>query len=131
MLIENFPVRKSDMRFERLNQKLLDVSDDDSSGVILSYSVDDLVFIFKLHELLEFQDLKKIISHNDSLTIQSTLNFDVVDFDGEKIYHGRKKGLRLYGTFSETEMHRYVFIFSGGEFQPSRFQFFLEGYLTD
>lgn len=119
------------MRFERLNQKLFDGSDDDLSGVILSHSVDDLVFAFKLRDLLEFNDLNKIISHNDSLAIQSALKFDVVDFDGEKIYQGRKKGLKLHGIYSEKQKPRYVFIFSVGEFQPSRFQVFLEGYLTD
>ena len=55
------------------------------------------------------------------------MKFKITTFDGEKIYHGRKSGLKLYGTKSPDSED--LLIFSLGEYQPGRIQIYFEGYL--
>ncbi len=64
------------------------------------------------------------ISNASPDEIANILNLKVVDFDGIKIYHGSKKGLKLcYQDLNDN----FSAIFSFGEYQPNRFICIFEG----
>lgn len=117
------------MKFEKLNEKIYDGDSLEANDVEIVFTADDTSVKLSFPDLVDFSKLDKIISHDESLNVQSELNFGVIEFDGEKIFKGRKKGLKLYGHISIGESEKYIFIFSCGEFQPARYQIFLEGYL--
>lgn len=117
------------MKFEKLNEKFYDGDSTGANNVDMIFNTDHVSVQVSFLDLIEFSKLEAIISHEESLSIRSELNFGVIDFDGDKIFHGRKKGLKLYGYVSMEKNEKYIFIFSCGEFQPGRFQIFLEGYL--
>lgn len=62
--------------------------------------------------------------------IANSLNFDVSDFMGKRIYNGRKKGLGLYCIPIDSERVQEYMILSFGEFQPGRFLCIEEGILS-
>lgn len=117
-----------DMRFERLNERCFDVDASKANEVVMTCSADGSSIQFKMQDLVEYPTLAKNISSSELSCIQTGLGFEIIDFDGEKIFLGRKKGLRLYG-FLKNDVAREIFLFSCGEFQPGRFQVFLEGHL--
>lgn len=116
------------MIFEKFNEKLFDGDQEKAYVADISCSVGNSLIQFKLQDLTEYSVLEKNISPNESAYIQAELGFEVIDFDGEKIFRGRKKGLELYGLL-KSDITREIFLFSCGEFQPRRFQIFLEGSL--
>lgn len=116
------------MTLEKLNKKLFDGDQEKAYAADISCSVGNSLIQFKLQDLTEYSVLEKNISPNESAYIQAELGFEVIDFDGEKIFRGRKKGLELYGLL-KSDITREIFLFSCGEFQPRRFQIFLEGSL--
>lgn len=117
------------MKFEKLNEKFYDGDSIGANDVDMIFNANHVSVQVSFLDLMDFSKLEEFISHEESLGIQSELNFGVLDFDGDKIFHGRKKGLKLYGYVSKQKNEKCIFIFSCGEFQPGRFQIFLEGYL--
>lgn len=116
------------MHFEKANEKLFDGDERKAYEAEMSCSSDGLSIQFKLQDLIEFSILAKNIYINELSYIQAELGFDVIDFDGEKIFQGRKKGLSLFGLLRNEEADE-ILLFSCGEFQPGRFQVFFEGRL--
>lgn len=116
------------MYFEKLNEKVFDGDQEKAYVADMSCIVGNSLIQFKLQDLKEYSVLEKNISPNESSYIQAELGFEVIDFDGEKIFRGRKKGLELYGILTNVKDSE-IFLFSCGEFQPGRFQIFLEGHL--
>lgn len=114
------------MKCKKLNEKLFDGDEVDAYSIEMSFNTSNSIIQFKLKDLIDFSKAIKNITPNELSCIQSVLMFNVINFGGEKIFQGRKKGLKLYSLLKDGV----IFLFSCGEFQPGRFQIFLEGYLN-
>jgi hypothetical protein len=79
--------------------------------------------------LNNLKPIEEIIKYKNSISpddISNDLSLKVTNFDGMKIYHGSKKGLKLF--FWTSELTNKILLFSFGEYQPGRFICNFEGH---
>ncbi len=118
------------MSLKVLNENIFDGDMEAAYATRLSISIEDSNIQFELQELADFSALSDVIGSSAFYQTQTALGFEVIEFDGEKIFRGRKKGLRLF-FLTKSELPHDIFLFSAGEFQHGRFQIFLEGCIKD
>ncbi|MBU2873130.1 hypothetical protein [Marinobacter salexigens] len=75
------------------------------------------------------EDLEKFRCDISIDQIAHNLGFKVTVFDGRKIYHGSKQGLKLFFIAKSLSGIEKILMFSFGEFQPRRFICIFEGVL--
>lgn len=110
----------------KASEKVYDGGPDQISNQILSLNIDGRLFNIPLKEI---KSLEQINTYCHSITpskVSSDLSLKITNFDGMEIYHGSKKGLKLY--FHYVEEMDVVLIFSFGEFQSGRFICQYEGF---
>lgn len=79
--------------------------------------------------LVKIEDLPKVVNGVDLDSVVRKLGFKVTVFDGDKIYHGSKNGLKLFFVSNVFNGVDKFLILSFGEFQPGRFICKFEGVL--
>ncbi|MFP6845136.1 MAG: hypothetical protein VB958_08000 [Thalassolituus sp.] len=110
----------------KISEKIYDGGSDKLSNQILDFNINNELFSISLKEI---KPLEEINTYCYSITpgkVSNDLSLKITNFDGMEIYHGSKKGLKLYFHYSEDR--NLILIFSFGEFQPGRFICQYEGF---
>ena len=111
------------------SKKVFDGEAENIPGFNFDLTTNKIVESINLNEL---KPIEEIIKYKNSISpdyISNNSSLKVTDFDGMKIYHGSKKGLKLF--FSTTKSDNKILLFSFGEYQPGRFICTFEGYYEE
>lgn len=106
---------------------LFDGSADKLYSVPLRFIYKDRHISFFNQDLMPWQLFEKEISTDEMSYIHDQLGYEVIDFDEEKIYQGRKKGLSLYALVKKSAGEA-VFFSLSVRFSLNDFRCFWKGF---
>lgn len=99
-----------------------------ASSASIFISINGDFELIKLREIQPAMDISKEFPQINPEDVANALKLQVTDFDGIKIYNGRKKGLKL-GYIKLNDISKFsTAIVSYGEYQPGRYMCYLDGY---